>query len=489
MVSVRSLAFEKGFSSQTDQRNFFNLTGRTYTLKGRLIAPPSSSDVPATLAVSLRTQSYSRWAVQTFTETKDEDGAFGVDLSDDVHFGINSDVSDVLENVIKAIKGLSRYTYSTPQSESTSKIEKLLEKEPNPNSNDEILLEAGDFGRDSWDYVSGTSRFYSFERQLEDVITDLVGNSASKSYDFQLNTPIPDDAFPTLNSSISAVASSLKFNLKSIKAEELACLRLRKLKKEGTASEQDELLNCDSSDETYADFHQELSDWVTGHLKWKSLTQLWEKVFVGDSEGACKWGCLDPDLETTRHVGHTEVRVTPKIWSQPKRSRGLDEKLSRSGLWNSKYPPFHYSEESNYARAPFFVQGSEGELSKAVDLLVEESQHHQSIRKSGSSIKPSDPTHLDALLPVLDSVSLSSTTAESFGTDEWMRKEMGVDYDPDDEDYVFAPKIIRLQDRKLLGPLLHHVEVTHGSGSSDIGLSWYENVMLKIVEERMQGDS
>lgn len=472
-------------------------TGLNYTINGKLIAPQLSSDVPATLEISLHSDSHSHWAIETLTRKEHEDGSLDVDMFNN-YSGIHPNSSEVLEKAIKVIK---QQSYASLQREGPAQLETLLSKGRNkkkdPDNNDRWMRG----GRSSRNSLDGTYRSHSFE---EEATSQLQAASAPVSYDFQVHLSVPNNTFPSSRSSIQTISSSLKFRLKTVDAASLSCLHLEVLKEKRIKPKPEEVLKCESTQEAHSEFNHELSDWVPDDHKLKDATTLWNKVFNEEGRRSCYYydECSNPTLQNSHHHETVKVAIVPRIWKEPKRSKELEEKLSKAGLiGNKQYPPFHYSEEISYARAPVFVVGSREELLRAVDLVLEESQHHRSIRSSNSST--SDLIHLDASFPTIANLSVSNVNTHWSGLEKYRRsevkrriqKKLGEEHlihdekkdDGDDDDYYDDPKRYSISRNQLREPSIYDFPSRKGSGALDIGLIWNENVMLDIIRERNQG--
>lgn len=193
--------------------------------------------------------------------------------------------------------------------------------------------------------MKGTGRNHDFEQE---AASQLRTNSTLTSYDFQIHLTIPNDTFPTSRSSFDTFTSSLQFDLKTVDVVDLACLNVLVKKEKRIKPSETEILRCDSSSssvEKHSEINHELSNWVLDKHKMKDSAELWRKVFDTKPRS---WN--DENLPSRSQHQTVQVTIVPRIWSEPKRTQKLEEILSTKEA--SKYPPFHYSEESSHARAP-----------------------------------------------------------------------------------------------------------------------------------------
>jgi len=396
--------------------------------------------------------------------------------------GSQSNRTELLKKAAETIKRISRSTEK--QQQSHPHLEMLL-RENKKSLDDQGREKEISFGRNEYwrNEVKGTGRNHDFEQE---AASQLRTNSTLTSYDFQIHLTIPNDTFPTSRSSFDTFTSSLHFDLKTVDVVDLACLNVLVKKEKRIKPSETEILRCDSSSssvEKHSEINHELSNWVLDKHKMKDSAELWRKVFDTKPRS---WN--DENLPSRSQHQTVQVTIVPRIWSEPKRTQKLEEILSTKEA--SKYPPFHYSEESSHARAPMLIKGSQEEIFRAVDLLVEERKHHESIRTNSSA---ANLNHLDASFPIVQTVSSSSVTLHSSGMKKYklkqIKRKLGSEHmipkseNRDDED-DFAQRGFQVINIKFLRPGVWRYPAKRGSAALDIGLIWNENVMLDILKGR-----
>lgn len=468
------------------------MTGRNYTLSGRIVAPSNSSTearLPVALSLQLGTASFDHWPIDTFTEKLNLEKTLDIDV-DLAYSGAPLNATETLEKAALAIHEDESFWTLPKQKITAIKLEDLLE------GNVKAYDDEDDWEMEDWeDGLSngyGEPRLYSFQNE---TLSELQIDSRSKWYNFEVQLSIPKNMVPSYTTSFKTVTSSLHFTLKTVKSSELACLHLEVLKEKNIKPSRSEAQNCElSHNDQHSEFSHELSNWIPHHHKLKGSSELWEKLF--ETKDCNSWrDAEDGQLQASCPQKSIDISIVPRIWNEEKRTLELERKLSASELSKKKSPPFHYSKEATHARAPVLVRGSKEELLKAVDSVVEESKLHEILRSSAA--EPINFKHLDSLFSTIATTAKSNLTTHHLGIDKFKRDgikgKLGADHlipkaqnqsESDDEKWRYNFNDFRITFSKLNTAGTWEFPAKKGSAALDIGLAWAENVMVELIRGR-----